>query len=105
MSNKFWPKASYYSLLIFVNLTVFVIVGYAFNLRLYAIGILGPLLFWPAFSLLIEETKYGKKIKRRWFGFPKNVHKGITLFCLLWSGYLIVKAVLPLIKKDYDEVK
>lgn len=106
MTNKnHWSLISYCSILIFTNITIFVVLNTKLNFPLYAAVVIIPIVFWPSFKYILDNTGYGKKIKKIYSSFPNLVHKGITLFCLFWSGYFILKVIIPTLKKNYDKDK
>ena len=99
--KSYWPLISHSSVIIFVNVTVFTILNTQFNFPLHATTVIIPIVIWPTSKLVLENLGYMEKIKRLWYMFPDIVHKGISIFCLFWSGYFILKVILPVLKKDY----
>lgn len=104
ISRDWWPSFSFYSLVIFANTTFFTIYNAKFNFTLYAIIVIVPMFFWPIFKLVIDKL-YVKKIKEKWFRFPRLVHQGISVFCLFWSSYFLIKFIIPFLKKEYAKNK
>jgi len=105
VDKKYWPHISYCAIITFINITVFVILNTKLNFSLYAATVIFPIFFWPALKYILDKTNHGKKIKKLWFSFPKLVHKGIALFCLIWSGYFIFKIIIPVLKENYAKNK
>lgn len=105
INKNYWPVISYCSLIIFTNVTTFTVLHTRLNFPLYAIMVIIPIILWPASKFALDSTGYGKKIKKVWFLFPNIVHKGVSLFCLIWSGYFILKVIIPTLKKDYAKNK
>ena len=104
-SKNRWPLISYCSLIIFTNITIFVVLNTKLNFPLYATAVIVPIIFWPSFKYVLDNTGNGKKLKKVYSLFPNMVHKGITLFCLFWSGYFIFKIVIPTLKGNHDKDK
>ncbi len=102
---NYWPLISSCSIIIFTNVTIFTIVNTKLNFPLYATVIFIPMIFWSAVKFLLDNIGYTRKIKEKWYKFPDLVHEGISLFCFFWSGYFIIKIIMPILKKEYVEDK
>lgn len=108
MKNKnrnYWPLASLCSVMIFTNVTIFTILNTKLGFPLYAAVVIFFTFFWPVVIFMLSELEYIKKIKEVWSQFPDLIHKGISLFCLLWSLYFIFGVVIPFLKKNYAKNK
>lgn len=103
VDKNYWPIISYSSLIIFINVTVFVVLHAKLNFTLYATVVIIPIFFWPMLKAVLDEVGYGKRVKKVWHAFPNLMHKGISLFCLFWSGYLFFKVIIPTLKRNYDK--
>lgn len=104
-NKNYWPLISSCSIIIFVNVTVFTILNTKLNFPLYAVAVVVPMFFWSTFKFIMDKLKYTSKIEKIWSRFPSLAHKGISFFCLLWSGFLIFKIVIPILKQNYDKNK
>ena len=45
-NKNYWPMASYCSLMVFTNVTIFVVLNTKLNFALYAAVVIIPLVFW-----------------------------------------------------------
>jgi hypothetical protein len=104
-----WSEYSRFSIIAFINITIFTILQTRFNYQLYAFAVFVPIILWPFCKMLFDELhilrKIKDKIKEKWNQFPSLVHKGISAVCFFWSLFLIFGIILPLLKKDYVKNK
>lgn len=86
----------------FINLSVYIcLTSKISDFNLFSIIIVLQTFLIPMFILFIELMGYREKIWKFWKSVPILVHQLITALCIFWSGYLGVKAILPIIKEQY----
>lgn len=97
-----WPFVSLFLLLCFFNVTIYIFLSFKFDLGAYYFVVcLGILL--ASLALPFELTGGRDKVWKLWSSFPTNVHKLLCLLLLFWTGFLVKKALLVTIKKNYEK--
>lgn len=97
-----WPFLSLSLLLCFFNTTIYILLSLSLGLSIYSLVVyLGILL--ASLALPFELSGGRDKAWRLWSSFPTNVHKLLCLILLFWTGFLVKKALLTTIKKNYEK--
>lgn len=103
--NNTWAALSFALLMGLSSLILIIILGLRINFSIYIIAFIFNCFFLPGIIIFLDRTGNKEKIWELWESFPILFHKLICAICLLWGGIIFYKALIPLLRKDYEKNK
>lgn len=91
------------SLFAFLNMAIYILLSFRSSFPLYFTIFVVTVFVLPAIYLFLELTGYREKSWKFWQSLPILGHMSLCALCLLWIGYLLPKALLPAIRKEYEK--
>jgi len=101
-SIPFWPALSITLLFAFLNLSFTILLILKINFFIYCTIIISNLALTTVY-LFLELSGFRKILWSKWNSLPTIIHKFICLICAFWLAFLICKALIPTMKKAYEE--
>jgi len=101
-NKKIWAAASMTGLFAFLTLAGYILLASKLSFFIYVLVIVVVVLVLPTILVFLDLSGYRETIWEFWQSLSLSVHKGILLISLFWVCFLVVKALLPTIRKEYE---
>jgi len=102
-SHDRWACLSLTSLFGLFFLLLFVFIELKFNQFSHSCAIIISAFIVPTGTIFLGISGFGKKIWEAWKSLPKIMHQLVSIMCMFWIGFFIIKSLPIALKKEYEK--